>query len=86
MTVREAEGFGSFTVLEVLKITELDAERVLFGQRVFGLSGGSLCGELLFESYDAGFERGNPLECFVEHLDGELDSRCFSVSHFKSNH
>jgi len=74
LSVREAEGFGSLTVLEVLKITELDAEGVLFGHRILGLSGGALCGELLFESYDAGFERGNPLECFVEHLDGDFSN------------
>lgn len=74
MSVREAEGFGCLTVLEALKIAELDAESVLFGHRVFGLGSWALCGELLFENYDAGFELRNALECFGEHFNGDFSN------------
>ena len=74
MSVREAEGFGCFAVLEVLKITELDAEGVLFGHRILGLSGWALCGELLFKNHHPSFEIRDAVEGFGEHFNGDFSN------------
>ena len=50
MTIRETEGFSGLPVLEILEITKLNTEGMLFSHRILRLGCWALCGELFLMS------------------------------------